>query len=558
MIKMNFYIFWFLIMLMMSIIIFLLGLYFIYNDNNYLLEFKIFYFNSVSVYYVILLDWISMIFCSVVLLISSMVIFYSINYIGCYKYSYNRFLFLVVLFILSMILMIMSPNLISIMLGWDGLGLVSYCLVIYYSSKKSYLAGMITCLTNRLGDIGLLISICWMMSYGSWHFIYYNNYYNDYIFYMIIISCFTKSAQIPFSCWLPAAMAAPTPVSSLVHSSTLVTAGVYLLIRFFYSFNFMNYFFLFISMMTMIFSSLCASYEFDLKKIIALSTLSQLGLMMSSLFIGMVDLSFFHLLTHAMFKSLLFLCSGVLIYYMNDNQDIRLMGSVSIFFPFITSCFNISILTLCGIPFLSSFFSKDFLLENVSFNMLNFIIFLMFYFSLGLTAFYSLRLFYYSMIFNFKFMTYNFIYENFSYMKISIFVLTFMSILFGSMMMWMMSFDLIFIILPFNLKLLSLLMVFMGIWFGLEFCNFNYFFSVNYYLFNSYMWFMFGYSFFLYSYMYKYSLLNYYQLTCWGEYYGGYGLSFYLLKISNFIQYYSSNNLKILLISFLMWFIYLI
>nr|YP_010363454.1 NADH dehydrogenase subunit 5 [Atkinsoniella curvata]UNZ12555.1 NADH dehydrogenase subunit 5 [Atkinsoniella curvata] len=558
MMKINFYFYWFMIMLFMSVINFTFGLMFMYMDYTMLFEWKIFLLNSVPIYYVILLDWISLIFSSVVLFISSMVILYSINYIGIYSYSSNRFLFLVILFIMSMILMIMSPNLVSIMLGWDGLGLVSYCLVIYYSSMKSYLAGLITCLTNRLGDIGLLISICWIMSYGSWHFIYYEGFFNSYIFYMVIISCFTKSAQIPFSCWLPAAMAAPTPVSSLVHSSTLVTAGVYLLIRFFNSFNFSNYFFLFISMMTMIFSSLCASYEFDLKKIIALSTLSQLGLMMSSLFFGLVDLSFFHLLTHAMFKSLLFLCSGIFIFYMNDNQDIRMMGSVCIFMPFTTSCFNISSLTLCGIPFLSGFYSKDFLIENMSFNSLNFIIFFMFYFSLGLTACYSSRLFYYSMICNYNFMSYNFMNDDFNLMKISIFILTSFSIFTGGMLMWFMNFDMIYIILPLKIKMMSLIIVVLGLWVGLEFCNFKYMFMLNYYLFNSYMWFMFGYSFIMFKLIYKSSIMNSYQVSAWGEYYGGNGLSFYLLKMSNFIQYYSSNNLSIFLISFLMWFMYMI
>nr|YP_010363480.1 NADH dehydrogenase subunit 5 [Atkinsoniella longiuscula]UNZ12581.1 NADH dehydrogenase subunit 5 [Atkinsoniella longiuscula] len=557
MMKINFYFYWFMIMLLMSMIFFTLGLMFMYMDYTMLFEWKIFFLNSVPVYYVILLDWISLIFSSVVLFISSMVILYSINYIGIYSYSSNRFLFLVILFIISMILMIMSPNLVSIMLGWDGLGLVSYCLVIYYSSMKSYLAGLITCLTNRLGDIGLLISICWIMSYGSWHFIYYESFFNSYICYMVIISCFTKSAQIPFSCWLPAAMAAPTPVSSLVHSSTLVTAGVYLLIRFYNTFNFSNYIFLFISMMTMIFSSLCASYEFDLKKIIALSTLSQLGLMMSSLFFGMVDLSFFHLLTHAMFKSLLFLCSGIFIFYMNDNQDIRMMGSVCIFMPFTTSCFNISSLTLCGIPFLSGFYSKDFLIENMSFNSLNFIIFLMFYFSLGLTACYSSRLFYYSMICNYNFICYNFINDNFNLMKISIFILTLFSIFTGGMLMWFMNFDMTYIVLPFKIKMMSLFIVILGLWLGLEFCNFKYMFMLNYYLFNSYMWFMFGYSFIMFKLTYKSSIMNSYQVSAWGEYYGGNGLSFYLLKLSNFIQYYSSNNLSIFLISFLMWFMYM-
>nr|YP_010610818.1 NADH dehydrogenase subunit 5 [Paratkina nigrifasciana]WAP91639.1 NADH dehydrogenase subunit 5 [Paratkina nigrifasciana] len=558
MVKISFYIYWFFFMFFMSMLIFITSLYYLYNDYVIMFEWMIFSCNSFCLYYLMIFDWISLMFCSTVMFISSMVILYSINYIGDFSYSSNRFLFIVLLFIFSMVLMIISPNLISIMLGWDGLGLVSYCLVIYYSSNKSYLAGLITCLTNRLGDIGLLISVCWMMSFGSWHFLYYNYMFPSYLFFMIVISCFTKSAQIPFSCWLPAAMAAPTPVSSLVHSSTLVTAGVYLLIRFFSCLSFSNLYFLFLSMMTMFFSSICASYEFDLKKIIALSTLSQLGLMMSSLFLGMVDLAFFHLLTHAMFKSLLFLCSGIFIFYMNDNQDIRMMGSISVFMPITCSCFNISSLTLCGIPFLSGFYSKDFIIENLSFNGMNLFIFFIFYISLGLTAFYSSRLFFYSMIMNYNFLNFNFMKDDFIFMKLSIFVLTFFSIFSGCMLMWMMNFDLMFIILPFKLKLLSLIFVFFGLWLGLEIFKFKYFFNLKYYIFHGYMWFMFSYSYFLYNFCYKYCVYNSFYTSSWGEFYGGYGLSIYILKISSFFQFYSMNNFKIFLLSFMIWFIYMI
>nr|YP_010610909.1 NADH dehydrogenase subunit 5 [Seasogonia rosea]WAP91743.1 NADH dehydrogenase subunit 5 [Seasogonia rosea] len=558
MLKLNFYLYWFFYLMFMSLLMFSFGLIFIYYDCTLMIEWQVFCFNSVSIFYVLVLDWISIIFCSVVMFISSLVILYSMNYIGIGTYSSNRFLFILLMFIFSMILMVISPNLLSIMLGWDGLGLVSYCLVIYYSSMKSYLAGLITCLTNRLGDIGLLISICWLMSYGSWHFIYYNSFYSNMVFVLVIVSCFTKSAQIPFSCWLPAAMAAPTPVSSLVHSSTLVTAGVYLLIRFYNKLNFNNHYFLFISMLTMMFSSICAIYEFDLKKIIALSTLSQLGLMMSSLFMGMMDLSFFHLLTHAMFKSLLFLCSGIFIFYMNDNQDIRVMGSVCVFMPLTTACFNISSLTLCGIPFLSGFYSKDFLVELMSFSLMNLITVFLFYFSLGLTACYSFRLFFYSMIYNYKLMSYNFYSSSMSLMKLSITILTLLSISFGGMLMWMMNFNLVFIILPFYIKMLPLIFVMMGIWIGVEICNLNYFFKLNYYLFNGYMWFMYGYSIFMYNFFYKLSLSSSFQVSSWGEYYGGSGVSFYLLKTSNSLQLYSSNNLKLFLISFFLWFIYLL
>nr|YP_010996512.1 NADH dehydrogenase subunit 5 [Concaveplana hamulusa]WPC85254.1 NADH dehydrogenase subunit 5 [Concaveplana hamulusa] len=550
---MNFYFIWSLTMFIFSLMSFYTCIFF--NLNNYFMmfEYKLMTLNSLSLYFVIILDWLSLIFMSVVMFISSMVIIYSYNYMGGLSYSSIRFLFLVVLFVFSMILMIMSPNLLSIMLGWDGLGLVSYCLVIYYNSVKSYLAGLVTCLTNRLGDIGLLICISWMMSYGSWHFIFYLEFFEKKLYYLMFLSCFTKSAQIPFSCWLPAAMAAPTPVSSLVHSSTLVTAGVYLLIRFFNMLNFMNYFFLFLSMITMVMSSLCANYEFDLKKIIALSTLSQLGLMMTSLFLGLVDLSFFHLISHAMFKSLIFLCSGIFIYYMNDNQDIRLMGSVCMSMPLTTASFNIASMALCGIPFLSGFYSKDLIVEgSVIFNM-NLLIFFMIYLSLGMTMMYSIRLFYYSMMYNNKFISYNKMIDSLNFMLMSISCLSFFSVFFGSMIMWMINLDLLFIILPLNLKVLSIIMVMMGMWIGLESFNFNYLFKINFYLFNSLMWYMYSHTFYGYKYLYKIGSASMTNLCCWGEYYGAMGLSMYLMKTSFFIQHIIMNNMKIFMISFFIW-----
>nr|YP_010835918.1 NADH dehydrogenase subunit 5 [Apphia sp. 1 SJ-2023a]WGC89437.1 NADH dehydrogenase subunit 5 [Apphia sp. 1 SJ-2023a] len=557
MMKINFYLVWFMMMLISSFLLFYFGMLLNFKDFTIMLEFCLFSVNSMNVNYILLVDYVSMTFMSVVLFISSMVIMYSYSYMGGLSNSSIRFLFLVVLFIISMVLMIISPNLVSIMLGWDGLGLVSYCLVIYYMSNNSYIAGLITCLTNRIGDVGLLICISWMVSYGSWHFIFYKEYFSDYLCFLIFISCFTSSAQIPFSCWLPAAMAAPTPVSSLVHSSTLVTAGVYLLIRF-HNQLFFSKFLLFLSVMTMLFSSICANYEFDLKKIIALSTLSQLGLMMVSLILNMVDLSFLHLLTHAMFKSLLFLCSGIFIFYMNDNQDIRLMGSVCNCMPFTTSCFNISSLALCGIPFLSGFYSKDLIVESYSLLNMNTFIFIMFYMSLGLTSSYSIRLLYYSMIMNNKLMSMNIMFDNYSLMKLSIYFLTFFSVFFGCVQMWMINLDMEMSIMPFFLKIMTLLMVIMGLWFGIELFNFPFVLSMKFYFFNSKMWFLFSHSFYLYKMFYKIGLYSNNYIMMWGEYYGAMGLSYYLSKSSLFIQNLINNNIKMFMITFIILFLFFI
>nr|YP_010809158.1 NADH dehydrogenase subunit 5 [Anaka burmensis]UNZ99517.1 NADH dehydrogenase subunit 5 [Anaka burmensis] len=554
--KLNFYMNWTLMMLFISITSFYFSIMFIMKDTTMFIEWKLFNLNSHNMYYLLIFDWISLMFISTVTLISSMVIFYSINYMGIYNYSSNRFLFLVILFVLSMILMIMSPNLVSILLGWDGLGLVSYCLVIYYQSMKSYLAGMITCLTNRLGDIGILITIAWLMSYGSWHFMFYLNFFNPLIYKMIFISAFTKSAQIPFSSWLPAAMAAPTPVSALVHSSTLVTAGVYMLIRFFNKFNYNNMFFLTLTILTMFMSSFCANYEFDLKKIIALSTLSQLGLMMSSLFMGLVDMSFFHLLTHAMFKSLLFLCAGIFIFYMKDNQDIRFMGTVSKMMPFNTVCFNISNLTLCGLPFLSGFYSKDLIVESSLMNEYNIIFYMMFYICLGLTSCYTIRLFFYSVMFDIKLNSIMMMVEEKMFMKFSIFVLTMFSLIYGSSILWMISINFSYLIMPMLMKIMSFLFILAGMMMGYNIMNFKmYLFNMNYYLFGN-MWFMFSYSNYMYKILYNISFKYNINLN-WGEYYGAMGISYYLLKLSNYMNNYMMNNLKIMLFSFLIWFLLL-
>jgi NADH-ubiquinone oxidoreductase chain 5 len=159
-------------------------------------------------------------------------------------------------------------------------------------------------------------------------------------------------------------MAAPTPVSALVHSSTLVTAGVYLLIRFgSFTVGFISIFLFFVSVITMFISGLVAVYEYDLKKVIALSTLSQLGVIMFSISLGLYTVAFFHLIIHALFKAILFLCAGAIIHGVGGSQDIRHYGGQIYSYPVIASCLNIANLSLCGIPFISGFYSKDLIVE---------------------------------------------------------------------------------------------------------------------------------------------------------------------------------------------------
>nr|QWV61262.1 NADH dehydrogenase subunit 5 [Dudusa sphingiformis] len=560
-----FYFFFFLFM--MSLLMFFLVIYFIMNNLVVLLEWEIISFNSISVVMSILLDWMSLLFMMFVLLISSVVIFYSKSYMSS-ELNLSRFIILVLLFVFSMMLLIISPNIVSILLGWDGLGLVSYCLVIYYQNLKSYNAGMLTALSNRIGDVFILLVISWMLNYGSWNYIFYLDLMNNdfemfMISNMIIMAAMTKSAQIPFSSWLPAAMAAPTPVSALVHSSTLVTAGVYLLIRF--NLLLINTFFLkillLLSGLTMFMAGISANYEFDLKKIIALSTLSQLGLMMSILSMGFPNLAFFHLLTHAMFKALLFMCAGVIIHMMNDIQDIRLMGGVSLYIPLTSLCMNISNMALCGIPFLAGFYSKDLILEMVSFSNLNLLIFFMYYISTGLTMYYSFRLMMYLMINDYNLISvYNLYDEDYIMLK-SMIILLFMSLISGSMLSWMLFSYPYMIYLPFNMKMMVIYVSLMGGVLGYLISNMK-IYSINKFImtynlsnFLSLMWFMPSLS----TYGLNYYFLNFgYKLfknvdLGWSEIYSGVGMFYIMKKYSLFSSIFQMNNFKIYLFSFILW-----
>nr|WEV93866.1 NADH dehydrogenase subunit 5 [Syllepte taiwanalis] len=557
----------FFFLFLMSLLNFFMMIYFIMNNMVIFLEWELISFSSMSVVMSILLDWMSLLFMMFVLLISSVVIYYSKSYMSS-ELNLNRFIILVLLFVFSMILLIISPNIISILLGWDGLGLVSYCLVIYYQNIKSYNAGMLTALSNRIGDVFILMVISWMMNYGSWNYLFYLSFMkNDYNMFMvssmIIMAAMTKSAQIPFSSWLPAAMAAPTPVSALVHSSTLVTAGVYLLIRFnllLIDMVFMKILML-LSGLTMFMAGISANYEFDLKKIIALSTLSQLGLMMSILSMGMPDLAFFHLLTHAMFKALLFMCAGVIIHMMMDIQDIRFMGGISNFIPLTALCMNISNMALCGIPFLAGFYSKDLILEMVSLSNLNFFIFLLYYISTGLTMFYSFRLMMYLMINNFNLLSIYNLYDEDFIMLSSMFILLFMSIISGSFLMWMIFPYPYMIYLPMNLKLLVIYVSIMGMIMGFLISNMN-IYSMNKFMhmyeisnFLCLMWFMPNLS----TYGLNYYFLNFSQILLknidmgWSEMYSGQGLFMIMKKYSIFYNFFQMNNYKIYLFSFILW-----
>nr|AIW06171.1 NADH dehydrogenase subunit 5 [Potamanthus sp. MT-2014] len=553
-----------------SLSLFWIGVMFLLKEYVIFIEWEVVSLHSTNIVMTFLLDWMSLIFMSFVLLISSLVIYYSEEYMSGDQYI-NRFILLVLMFVLSMMLLIISPNLISILLGWDGLGLVSYCLVIYYQNVKSYNAGMLTALSNRIGDVALLMAIAWMLNYGSFNYIYYlelmkNEWEMSIISCLVVLAAMTKSAQIPFSAWLPAAMAAPTPVSALVHSSTLVTAGVYLLIRFSPALEgtLVSKFLLLIAGLTMFMAGLGANFEFDLKKIIALSTLSQLGLMMSILGLGFSKLAYFHLLTHALFKALLFMCAGAVIHNMKDSQDIRNMGALVSQMPYTAACLNVANLALCGFPFLAGFYSKDLILEMASLSLLNMFAFFLFFFSTGLTMCYSLRLVYYSMSGEFHPSVCHPLNDEGHIMLRGMTGLLLMSVVGGSMLSWLLFPTPDMVCLPFILKTLALSVSLVGGWFGYEMAKMSIgsdLSSLTFYksvVFLGSMWFM-PYLSTAGSVKGPLSLGGHLVTSVdqgWSEFMGGQGIYQSINGLAKINQWVQDNDLKIYLMTFVFWIVF--
>ena len=340
-------------------------------------------------------DNTSLLYSTVVILISANVLRFSTVYISHDKFI-NRFTILVVAFIISINMLIYIPHLIILLLGWDGLGITSFILVIYYQNAKSLGAGLITALTNRIGDVAILLSIAWTLSQGHWNILHIDTNRVNRVFQILAITtaAITKRAQIPFSSWLPAAIAAPTPVSALVHSSTLVTAGVFLLIRFYpflRSIQIFNKLILFVAVSTIVIAGIRATTECDIKKIIALSTLRQLGIIITRIGLGFPQIAFIHIVIHALFKALLFICAGNLIRVHDHAQDLRWMGNTLNTAPITSTCILIANTALCGFPFIAGFYSKDLIIEAALFSKQNIFIVALILLSVGFTSFYSIR-----------------------------------------------------------------------------------------------------------------------------------------------------------------------
>nr|ABU41867.1 NADH dehydrogenase subunit 5 [Agkistrodon piscivorus] len=290
----------------------------------------------------------------------------------------NKFMKYLIAFLITMMMIITANNMYQLFVGWEGVGVMSFLLIGWWGARSdANTAALQAIIYNRIGDIGLLLTTTWLVTFSSMNMqellIQYETV-NLISTMGLLAAAAGKSAQFSLHPWLPAAMEGPTPVSALLHSSTMVVAGVFLLIRLHPILNnshTMKTMCLILGATTTMFAAAAAITQHDIKKIIALSTTSQLGLMMTMLGLNQPTLAFLHMTMHSFFKALLFLCSGSFIHNLKNEQDLRMMGNLLKTMPMTSSFTMIASLSLMGMPFLSGFYSKDTIIETMTNSHIN-------------------------------------------------------------------------------------------------------------------------------------------------------------------------------------------
>lgn len=349
--------------------------------------------NSTLYSFEIILNWQTFLIRSIVSFITGSIFIFRHNYINNDTHK-TQFSVILASFAFSILWIVWTKrNRIIILVGWDYLGLTSILLIIHYQRKYVYNYAILTFIINRIGDVGFIIAGAFIFYSGNWsHFTSLDNF--ETIFFLLSFAAFTKSALIPFSSWLPKAIAAPTPVSALVHSSTLVTAGVILIIQIYSTkINPLILTIIFTLAVITIFLRRCIGIiNNDIKKIIAFSTIRQISFIIVILILGNIELAFFHLLTHAIFKSLIFLSAGRIIFHAGGEQDIRKLGNIKHSLPIESIIISLSLLALIGFPFLSGFYSKDVIIEFYRNQTMNIFLILILDLRIILTSVYSWRL----------------------------------------------------------------------------------------------------------------------------------------------------------------------